>query len=67
VGIEPEMLEKMFRFTKLHSTQGTESESGTGLGLLLCKEFVDKHGGKIWIESKVNQGTTVSFSIPDLE
>ncbi|HEX2935894.1 MAG TPA: PAS domain-containing sensor histidine kinase [Bacteroidales bacterium] len=67
VGIEPVMLEKMFRFTTLNSTPGTDKESGTGLGLLLCKEFVDKHGGKIWIDSIVNQGTTVSFSIPDVK
>lgn len=67
VGIEPEVLEKIFHFTTLQSTPGTENESGTGLGLLLCKEFVDKHNGKIWIESKVNEGTTVSFSIPEVE
>lgn len=67
VGIEPEKVENMFRFTTLHSTPGTHKESGTGLGLLLCKEFVDKHGGRIWIESEVNQGTTVSFTIPDPE
>lgn len=64
IGIKPDVLEKIFRFVSIHSTHGTANESGTGLGLLLCKEFVDKHGGKIWIDSKVNEGTTVSFTIP---
>jgi len=67
VGIKPELLEKLFSFTLVRSTQGTANETGTGLGLLLCKEFVDKHCGKIWVESIVGQGTTVSFSLPDQE
>jgi len=67
VGINPDVLEKLFSFTRIKSNQGTASETGTGLGLLLCKEFVDKHGGKIWVESIVDKGTTVSFTIPDRE
>jgi signal transduction histidine kinase len=67
VGIEPDLLGKLFSFTPNKSTIGTANETGTGLGLLLCKEFVDKHGGKIWAESIVGKGTTVSFSIPDRE
>jgi signal transduction histidine kinase len=67
VGINPDILEKLFSFTRTKSNQGTASETGTGLGLLLCKEFVDKHGGKIWVESIVDKGTTVSFTIPDRE
>jgi signal transduction histidine kinase len=67
VGINTETRVGIFHFTPVHSTTGTENESGTGLGLLLCKEFVDKHGGKIWIESEVNKGTTVSFTIPEVE
>jgi signal transduction histidine kinase len=67
VGIKPEILDKLFSITQIKSTQGTANETGTGLGLVLCKELIDIHGGKIWIESKVNQGTTVSFSLPDQE
>ena len=64
IGIVPEILEKLFNISSLHSTKGTADEQGTGLGLLLCKEFVEKHGGKIWIDSQLNAGTTVSFTIP---
>jgi signal transduction histidine kinase len=67
VGIEQGLLEKLFSFTPNKSRKGTTEETGTGLGLLLCKEFVDKHGGKIWADSIVGKGTTVSFSIPDRE
>lgn len=65
VGIKPEVREKLFSFSAVHSSPGTADERGTGLGLLLCKEFVEKHGGKIWVDSTVDQGTTVSFSLPD--
>ena len=67
VGINPNILEKLFSFTLMKSNQGTANEIGTGLGLLLCKEFIDKHDGKIWVESIVDKGTTVSFTIPDRE
>ncbi len=63
-GIEPEVLKKLFRFVSFHSSPGTANEIGTGLGLLLCKDFVDLHDGEIWIDSKLKEGTTVSFSIP---
>lgn len=64
IGIKAEVLEKLFNFTLIKSSKGTADETGTGLGLLLCKEFVDKHYGKIWIDSKENLGTTVYFTIP---
>jgi signal transduction histidine kinase len=64
VGINPEALEKLFSFSSFHSTTGTANESGTGFGLILCKEYVEKHGGKIWMDSTVNQGTSVNFTIP---
>jgi signal transduction histidine kinase len=65
VGIKPEVREKLFSFSAVQSSPGTADERGTGLGLLLCKEFVEKHGGKIWVDSVVGQGTTVSFTLPD--
>jgi len=65
VGIPPEILEKLFNISSIQSSKGTANETGTGLGLVLCKEFVDKHKGKIWIDSEENKGTKVSFTIPD--
>lgn len=67
VGIAPAIQEKLFQPSPVTSTHGTANETGTGLGLLLCKEFVDKHCGKIWINSEVNKGTTVSFTIPEIK
>jgi len=64
IGISNENLSKLFRIEENVSTQGTEEEAGTGLGLIICKEFVEKNGGTIWVESKVNEGTTFSFSVP---
>src|ERR1035437_6435859 len=53
VGITPVNLAKLFDISEVITTKGTAKETGTGLGLLLCKEFVEKHGGKIWLESEV--------------
>lgn len=64
VGIEPEILSKLFDISEKVTTEGTENESGTGLGLLLCKEFIDKHKGKIWVESKAGKGSKFIFTIP---
>ena len=63
VGMTDEQKSKLFQISKHRSTEGTEGERGTGLGLMLCKEFVEKHGGKIWIKSKVGNGTEMWFSI----
>ncbi len=62
LGISPENIAKLFRLDAHHSTLGTAKEQGTGLGLLICKEMVEKNGGRIWIESEVGQGTTVHFT-----
>lgn len=64
VGIRKESLNKLFRIEESFTTSGTNNELGTGLGLILCKEFVDKHGGKIWVESKIGKGSKFSFTIP---
>ncbi len=64
VGIPVNSIGKLFILGEKVSTLGTDNETGTGLGLLLCKEFVEKHGGKIWVESKENIGSTFYFTIP---
>ncbi len=64
VGMPPEILNKLFKIEENVTNKGTSGESGTGLGLILCKEFVEKHGGKIWVESEVGKGSTFWFSLP---
>jgi signal transduction histidine kinase len=63
VGIEPEVQKILFDKTSGYSTRGTANEKGTGLGLILCKEFVEKNGGKIWLESKPGAGSTFYFTL----
>ncbi len=63
VGIKKDVIEKLFRIDENYTTVGTQKEEGTGLGLILCKEFVKKHGGKIWAESEENKGSTFYFTI----
>ena len=64
VGIPECDVRKLFRIEEKVSSIGTEGEKSTGLGLLLCKEFIDMHGGKIWVESVVGKGSKFYFSIP---
>jgi signal transduction histidine kinase len=64
IGIAPLNLMKLFEMAKVSTTKGTAEETGTGLGLLLCKEFVEKHGGKIWVESEVGKGSDFKFTLP---
>lgn len=64
VGIAPDYLTKLFDISQIHSTLGSAEEKGATLGLLLCKEFVDKHGGKIWVESDNVRGTEFKFTLP---
>ncbi|MDM8532133.1 ATP-binding protein [Anaerolineales bacterium HSG25] len=64
VGINEDDIEKLFQLGKTHTTIGTANEKGTGLGLVMCAEMVEKHGGQIWIESVVDQGTTFIFTMP---
>lgn len=65
IGIDRDRMMKLFRIDTNISRPGTENEPSTGLGLILCREFVEKHGGEIWAESIVNKGTTFYFTVPD--
>ncbi len=64
VGMTEESKAKIFRIDALHSTYGTMDEKGSGLGLLLCKEFIEKQGGEISFESELNEGSVFTFSLP---
>ena len=64
IGIKPDSLTKLFDISQVLTTKGTEKETGTGLGLLLCKEFVEKHGGEIWAESEIGKGSDFRFTLP---
>lgn len=66
IGMGQEDMEKLFK--EFHSTPGTHNEQGTGLGLMLCKDLVENHGGTISVESKVGEGTTFMFTLrPELK
>jgi signal transduction histidine kinase len=64
IGMSAQDIEKLFRIDVKFSTPGTSKEPGTGLGLLLCKEFVEKHKGQIWVTSTEGSGSKFYFSIP---
>ncbi len=64
IGIEEKDLNKLFKIESNFSSEGTNYEKGTGLGLVLCKDFVDKHSGKIWAESFPGKGSEFKFTIP---
>jgi len=64
IGISSENIDKIFKIDESFSTLGTEREKGTGLGLILCKEFVEKNGGKLRIKSEPSKGSTFTFSLP---
>ncbi|MGW8315491.1 MAG: two-component regulator propeller domain-containing protein [Bacteroidales bacterium] len=64
IGIDKENLQKLFRIDEKFKSTGTAGEKGTGLGLIICREFVEKHGGQIRVKSEPGRGSTFSFSIP---
>ncbi|HET9571172.1 MAG TPA: HAMP domain-containing sensor histidine kinase [Bacteroidales bacterium] len=63
IGMEKELLDKLFQINPSGRRLGTEGENSTGLGLMICKEFVEKHGGQIWVESEIGKGSSFSFSL----
>jgi signal transduction histidine kinase len=64
IGILQEDIPKLFRVDTYHSTAGTANETGTGLGLIICNEFIARHGGTIQVESLQGQGSTFRFQLP---
>jgi signal transduction histidine kinase len=64
IGISSQNIDKLFSIESEAKISGTDNEQGTGLGLIVCKEFVDKNGGEIWVESDTNTGSKFYFSIP---
>lgn len=64
IGIDKEKISELFEIGHKHGTTGTGHERGTGLGLILCREFVNKNGGKIFVESRKGTGTSFTFTIP---
>jgi signal transduction histidine kinase len=67
IGLSESDKQKLFRIDVKNSEIGRSKEKGTGLGLILCKEFVEKHGGKIWVESELEKGSQFIFTIPKLK
>lgn len=63
IGMNESRLKSLFHFEKKDSVLGTEKETGTGLGLLICKELLEKSGEKIWVTSELGQGTSIIFSV----
>lgn len=64
IGIQPEDLPKLFKVDSKFSTEGTAGEKGSGLGLSLVKEIIEKHGGTIWVDSKPGEGSDFQFTLP---
>jgi signal transduction histidine kinase/ligand-binding sensor domain-containing protein len=64
MGMSESQMKNLFKIDTVFSSEGTANETGTGFGLMLSKEFVEMNGGNIWVKSKVNEGTTFSFTVP---
>jgi signal transduction histidine kinase len=64
IGISEENIKNLFKIDVQHSSRGTDDESGSGFGLIICTELIEKHRGRIWVESKLGSGSVFSFTIP---
>jgi PAS domain S-box-containing protein len=64
IGMKKELMSNLFRLDEQTGRKGTEGEPSTGLGLIICKDFVEKHGGKIWVESEEGKGSSFYFTMP---
>ncbi len=65
VGMDQDFIQRIFEIDSNRTKPGTRNEKGTGIGLLLCKEFVEKNGGRLWAESEVGKGSTFKFTLPN--
>ncbi len=65
MGIAAEDIPRLFNIEEKYSVPGTANERGTGLGLILCKDFIELNGGEIWVESELGKGSTFSFTLPE--
>jgi len=64
IGMDQEEIPKLFKITTNFSKEGTNSETGTGLGLILSHEFIEKNDGQIWVESEKGKGSAFNFTLP---
>ncbi|WP_297094880.1 two-component regulator propeller domain-containing protein [uncultured Draconibacterium sp.] len=64
IGMEPDKMKYLFQSEKQETMPGTKGEKGSGLGLMLCKEFIERHNGKIWVESSLGKGSVFWFTVP---
>jgi signal transduction histidine kinase len=67
IGMNPELLGKLFNNDVKINRPGTDGEPSTGLGLILCKEFIEKNGGRLWVESKESKGSAFYFTLQNPE
>ena len=65
IGINPDNLRDLFKIDSDFQIDGTAGEKGTGLGLVICNDFIEQHQGKIWAESKIGEGSTFHFTLPN--